>query len=159
MAATNFSSSTPVIYYLSKDKITENINHKNEPDYNISLNNTNTTGSVSYQPTFGLKNNHVSPEQSIINVPLAKTTSVKQIDSYTEWSILNMFFCCSCLGFIAFHYSNEAEYFKLRGNIQGALNNSKKARIVNLIATVFIIIISIIIILMITAQNVQFYKF
>jgi hypothetical protein len=159
MAATNFSPSTPVIYYIETDKIPENMIHQNEPHDSISLNNTNTTGSVSYQPKFGLKNNHVSPEQSVINVPLAKTISVKQINSYTEWSVINIFSCCLCLGFIAFHYSNETEYFKLKGDIQRALNASKKARIFNIIGTVIVIIIAIILILSITRQTVQFYKF
>jgi len=155
MAATNFSSSTPVIYYLSTDKITENINHKNEPHDSISLNNTNTAGSVSYQPKFGLKNNHVSPQQSVINVPLPKTISVDQIKTYTEWSIVNIFFCCLCLGCIACFYSSETEDFKLSGNIQRALNASKKARIFNIIATVLGIII---IIITITVRTVQVYK-
>jgi len=156
MAATNFSSSTPVIYYLSTDKITENIIHKNEPHDSISLNNTNTAGSVSYQPKFGLKNNHVSPQQSVINVPLPKTTSVDQIKSYTFWSIANIFFCCLFLGCIACYYSNETENFKLRGNIQRALNASRKARIFNVIGTVFgIIIITIIIVRMVQDYKSQ----
>ncbi len=155
MAATNFSPSTPVIYNISKDKITENIIHKNEPRYGISLNNTNTTGSVYYQPKFGLKNNHVFPQQPVINVRSAKTTSVYQIKSYTVWSIVNILCCCLCFGCIACYYSNETEDFKLSGNIQRALNASKKARIFNIISTVFGIITIIILIIIITVRAIH----
>ncbi|CAF0832055.1 unnamed protein product [Adineta steineri] len=60
----------------------------------------------------------------------------EKISNYTIWSIVNIFCCCLCLGCTALHYSNKTKDLKRAGLVQDALKTSKKARNINIIATV-----------------------
>ncbi|CAF0947637.1 unnamed protein product [Adineta steineri] len=60
----------------------------------------------------------------------------EKISNYTMWSIINIFCCSLCLGCIALHYSNKTKDLKRSGHVQDALKTSKKARNINIIATV-----------------------
>ncbi|CAF0947719.1 unnamed protein product [Adineta steineri] len=60
----------------------------------------------------------------------------EKISNYTMWSIVNIFCCSLCLGCIALHYSNKTKDLKRSGFVQDALKTSKKARNINIIATV-----------------------
>jgi hypothetical protein len=66
---------------------------------------------------------------------------LNNIRNYRIWSILNILFCCFCVGFVACHYSYETDSYILKGNVQGALKASRNARITNVIATLLGIII------------------
>ena len=70
-------------------------------------------------------------------------TNVEQIETYMVWSVLNILFCCLCLGFVACYYSSETNNQKMRGNFQGALAASRNARTMNIIATVLGAILSV----------------
>jgi hypothetical protein len=61
---------------------------------------------------------------------------MNEIRSYEIWSILNTLFCCLILGLVAYHYSNETKELQLRNDIQGAMNASRNARTLNIIATI-----------------------
>jgi hypothetical protein len=104
------------------------------------LNNPNNIYStpVQYQP------------QPVGNVPNIRTTynpQIQQISVYKGWSTINIIlgFCCGIipmiLGIIACYCSMETDTYKLREDYPGALGASKYARLLNIIATVLIILI------------------
>jgi hypothetical protein len=83
---------------------------------------------------------NINPTSVLIDPQPIIIQSRDQIKSYTYWSILNIFCCCLCLGCLACYYSNQTKDLKRMDDIQGAFNASKKARIINIIATIIGII-------------------
>ncbi|CAF0987689.1 unnamed protein product [Adineta steineri] len=67
-----------------------------------------------------------------------------EIESYMCWSILSILFCGVGLGCIACCFSWKAGRLLEQGDTQGALRASKDARTMNILATLFGIIIIII---------------
>ena len=70
------------------------------------------------------------------SIQLDPTRSIDEIESYRCWSILNALCCCLFLGIAAFIYSDKAKDFKKQGNFQEASKASRKARNLNIIATI-----------------------
>ena len=69
--------------------------------------------------------------------------NINEIENHMVWSVLNILFCCFCLGFVACYYSTETKNYKIQGNFQAALAASRSARTINIIATVLGVIITI----------------
>jgi hypothetical protein len=118
-----------------KDQTVENIVQNEPPPYESLLNNTNASGKILSPPQWESINNNEST-QSIIDARVTPILPINQIESYRVWSIVNILLCCSCLGCIACSFSMDTENFKKNGDIQGALNASKDARRMNIIATI-----------------------
>jgi hypothetical protein len=72
---------------------------------------------------------------------------LNKIDNYQCWSIFNILFCCWFLGCFACYFSCETDKSKEQGDIQQALNASRNARTMNIIATILGIILNALIIL------------
>jgi hypothetical protein len=146
-----------VVDNISKSEPTENIVHQEPPRYGflnpLALNQTNNFGPIPNpyppQPQWAPMGNFRNPSNMYAS-PLAMNPSLTQIDSYKVWSILNIFFCCLCLGFVACYYSSGTEEAIQRGDIQRALNASKNARTFNIITTIVGIILITFYILMFT---------
>ncbi|CAF0934792.1 unnamed protein product [Adineta steineri] len=73
-----------------------------------------------------------------------------KIESYMCWSIFSILFCGVGLGCIACCFSFKVGHLFEQGDIQGALRASKDARTMNILATLFGIIILIMCILYLT---------
>ena len=118
--ADGFSSSTSIpMTDLSKNLHEQNV-LDNKPPHHQSLLNTANTRSI---PT------SINPSTSLM-------TSVAEIPTYRRWSIFNICCCCFCIGLIALHFSSKTSTFKAAHNVGAALNASRKAHRINLVATI-----------------------
>lgn len=105
------------------------------PTYDDATNPSSKRNENGNDPRWGRANPYVAPIMIDVNI--------NNIESYMGWSILNIFCCCLCFGLLACFYSSETNDAKIRGDILGALNASRKARTINIIATILGIIITI----------------
>ncbi|KAM6987747.1 interferon-induced transmembrane protein 1-like [Tautogolabrus adspersus] len=64
--------------------------------------------------------------------------------SYMAWSIFNTFCCCLPLGIAAIIYSNKAQTANTLGQTSEAMDASRTAKVLNILALVFGIILLII---------------
>jgi hypothetical protein len=144
-----YSAPASVVNDVPSGPITENVIHKSPPSYGflnpLALNNTNNVGpsTIQPQPQFG----GMESTPNMYGVTTMVHLELDQVDSYQVWSILNILFCCLCLGAIACFYSCETNDAKLRGDIQGALNASRNARTINIICTVLGLILNVILVI------------
>jgi hypothetical protein len=141
--STSLSAPDVVLADLPKEQHTEDIVHREPPRYGflnpaaLKVPSNGDPTPVHYQPQLGVVNNFGNtPYPYRYNGPPLMNPPVGEIESYKVWSILNIFFCCFILGFIACSYSTQTEELSQRGDVQGALNASKNARTMNIIATV-----------------------
>jgi hypothetical protein len=143
--STTFSEPISTVNDLSIGRITENVVSEEPPSYESiypeSINYPNTSSAI-HQSQSELRYN-INSTSVFIDPQLTITQSTNKIKSYLIWSIFNICccWCCVCLGCVACYYSSKTNDLKIGGDIQGALNASKKARIINIIATVIGIII------------------
>ena len=142
----------PVTDSATNAETTENIVYKESPRYrfsNLAALQKSTSGAsnvVYYQPERGIWNNsgtapYLNPGTTTISSP------IPEVESYKTWSIFNVFCCFLILGLVACAFSDMTKQATLRGDIQGALSASKKARVINIIATL-VGMISIIVIML-----------
>jgi heme/copper-type cytochrome/quinol oxidase subunit 2 len=92
-----------------------------------------------------------------INHPM--TQQIVYVSEYTGWSIFNILCCCLILGILAFVKSRETRNKKRFGDLQGALQASKSAKILNICATVIGIIIIIIAAILQATSTVKIYSY
>jgi len=147
--STIFTEPISTINDLSRGPITENVISEEPPTYESMypepINYSNISSTI-HQPQPKLRYNINST--SVFIVPqLNITRSTNKIKSHLMWSTFNILCCCLCLGCLACYYSSKTKDLKRWGDIQGALNASNKARIINIIATTTGIIIIFIIII------------
>jgi heme/copper-type cytochrome/quinol oxidase subunit 2 len=110
--------------------------------YPESINYPNPPSAI-YQSQSELRYN-INSKSVSIDPQLTITQSTNKIKSYLIWSMFNICCCCICLGCLeclACYYSYMTKGLSRRGDSQGALNASNKARIINIITTVIVIII------------------
>jgi hypothetical protein len=144
--STTFTEPISGVDDLSKHQITEKVFVDEPPPNELvcpeSMNDPSTSSTVRQIPS-GPTYNMISTS-AFIDRPPVIIQSTDQIESYRCWSILNIFCCCLCLGCLACYYSSEIKDLQKMGDIQGALNASRKARKINAIATtigsIFIVI-------------------
>ncbi len=143
--STSRVSPPPLVNDFSPNSTREN---ELPPSYTSIINNSNNIHPKSdqYQFQFGTTRN-VIHTQNMSNVSTSFNQELNNIENYKVWSIINIIFCCLCLGCVACFYSVETDDAKLRGDIQGALNASRNARTINIVATILGIIILIIYVL------------
>ena len=126
---------------------TDNVVHQPPPSYGFlnpaALENTGTKA-PQYQPQVG---GYPGSPSATYGVPMMINPELNQIEEYTAWSVINILFCCCCLGLVACYYSVEAGNAKKMGDIQSALNASRTARTINIIATILGPILSVICVL------------
>jgi hypothetical protein len=115
---------------------------KNEepPNYTVVnplFNNRDNTTSNTTQPQSQLRiNDNTNITPGTYGVLKVINPELNNINNYTGWSVFNIL-CCSCiLGCVACYFSSETDSLILKGDIQGALNASRTARIINRIATI-----------------------
>jgi hypothetical protein len=142
----NNSYSSPVSYQQQPQmRPMGNVLYQTSPPYGQNVNPNNSYSiPVQYQPQ-----PQMGPMGNISNIPTTYNPGIQQISNYKVWSIINIIlgFCCGLvpmiLAIIACYCSLETDTFKLRNDIPGALGASKYARILNIIATVLIVLIFI----------------
>jgi hypothetical protein len=132
--ANTFPPSISVVDDLSKNPNNQNVVYKESSAAGPSLKNINTSNKIHIQPQMVSRNN-AAPTQLFSNPQLSQNSSIDNISTYTAWSILNIMFCCLCVGCLACWYSTETERLKTEGNIQAALKASRKTRNWNIIGT------------------------
>ena len=82
---------------------------------------------------------------------LHRANTVK-VHDYKVWSILNIIFCCLIFGGLALHNSSQVRNRLRIGDLQGARAASKRAAIINILATISGIIIITLAVLQYTNQ-------
>ncbi len=142
-----------VISDSSRGPITENVVYSPAPSYGFvnpsTLDNTNNVNQkpAQYQPQWGAAGNVEHTPNIYVVPPTVANQELNQVESYTVWSVLNIFFCCWILGCVACAFSLQTNNAKERGDLHGALSASRTARTINIISTVLGVIIYIIYIL------------
>ncbi|CAF0935902.1 unnamed protein product [Adineta steineri] len=96
------------------------------------------------------KNTHDSNQEQPQRQLISTNNNHDEIESYMCWSIFSILFCGVGLGCIACCFSLKVGHLFEQGDTQGALRASKDARTMNILATLFGIIIIIICILYLT---------
>jgi len=134
------SPPTSIVYDLSKNPNKENVIYQEPSTAGSSLNDTNNSNKIQYQSQMESRNNAASTEP-FVNLQLSQTSSIGKIETYKDWSILNIIFCSLCVGCVACWYSTETERFKKEGNLRDALKASERARTMNIVATLVGIIL------------------
>jgi len=152
-----YPQSTSAINDFSNDPPKENVVREPPPSYaflNPSvLDNANNVDSkpTQYQPQPQWSPpGTVGSLQNMYRGQMMVNPEINNIENYMAWSILNILFCCLCLGFVGCYYSSETNDSKVRGDIQGALNASRNARTINIITTCLGLFINTIYVLKIT---------
>ncbi|CAF3942509.1 unnamed protein product, partial [Rotaria sp. Silwood1] len=139
--STTFSASNPLVEDLLKDETKENIVDKEPSRYGFinpeALKNINDCGpsTLQYQSQ-GKTIGNVEGIPYTYPVPSTMNRPIGEIKTYRIWSALNIVCGCLILGLVAGYYSSETEELRNKGDIQGALNASRKARTINIIATI-----------------------
>ena len=147
---TTLSEPSPVFDDLSKVQTTENIVHKEPPRYGflnpVALQSPAYPNTVQnpaqWRPMY---NAGSPPTYGHPNAMMMQPTG--SIETYQAWSVFNILCCCLLLGFVACYYSSETEELRQRGDLAGAMDASKTARNVNIVATVIGVIAIIIIVI------------
>ncbi|CAF4084108.1 unnamed protein product [Adineta steineri] len=96
------------------------------------------------------KNTHDSNQEQPQRQLISTNNNHDEIESYMCWPIFSILFCGVGLGCIACCFSLKVGHLFKQGDTQGALRASKDARTMNILATLFGIIIIIIYILYLT---------
>jgi len=105
---------TSTVNDFSRGQPQENVVHAPPPSYELLnpsvLHNANNVGEkpTQYQPqpqwsppgNFG-------NTQNMYGVPTMVNPDINNIENYMVWSVLNILFCCLCLGFVGCYYSSE----------------------------------------------------
>ncbi|CAF3883337.1 unnamed protein product [Adineta steineri] len=121
---------------LSKNGNSAKVIYSKPPDYTVQPKKPMNYSNIHTQ---------LHQPQSTYNIDSSSSSSnrnrniiqpTNEINSYIMWSIVNIFCCSLCLGCIALHYSNKTKDLKRAGLVQDALKTSRKARNINIIATV-----------------------
>ncbi|CAF1287077.1 unnamed protein product [Adineta steineri] len=94
-----------------------------------------------------------------INMNPALTPQIMAIPDYKSWSIFNIIFCCFVLGIFAYMKSGRARDNKMCGNLQGALEASKSAKMLNISATLIGSIGIITIIILVATKTITVYTY
>ena len=81
-------------------------------------------------------------------IPPVIVQDLNSVPNYMAWSILNILCCFWILGCVACFFSIQTDDSKKNGDIQGALNNSRTARIINIVSTILGLILNIIVIIL-----------
>jgi hypothetical protein len=148
---------TSTVNDFSSDPPQENVVHAPPPSYGFLnpsvLDNTNDVGQkpTQYQPQPQWSSpGTVGSPQTMYSIPTMVNPEINNVENYMVWSVLNILFCCLCLGFVSCYYSMETNNSKVRGDIQGALNASRTARTLNIITTCLGLIINTMYVLYLT---------
>ncbi|CAF0908407.1 unnamed protein product [Adineta steineri] len=149
----NDQSSRPLPYTLIKNA--HYLNHEPSQYQLVSTNNNNAHDLNQEQSQVQLmltssKNAHVLNQQPSQHQLVSRNNNPDEIESYMCWSTFSILFCGVGLGCIACCFSWNAGRLFEQGDTQGALRASKAARTMNILATLFGIIIIIICILYLT---------
>ncbi|CAF1311714.1 unnamed protein product [Adineta steineri] len=94
-----------------------------------------------------------------ININPAMTPQIMAIPDYKSWSIFNICCCCFILGIFAYIKSGRTRDNKMCGNFQGALEASKSAKILNILATVTGSIVIITLIILAATKTITVYTY
>jgi hypothetical protein len=129
-----------VLNDLSKDQTTEHVIYKDPLVYEPSLDNTNKSDIVQHQPK-PRSMQYVEIRHPPINSRSIHNSLGDEIKTYTTWSVLNILCCCMLIGCCACNFSMITKKLRKHGDIPGALEASKTARMLNIISTALGIII------------------
>ncbi|CAF1039551.1 unnamed protein product [Adineta steineri] len=103
----------------------------------------NITKSCQPQPVLIYQIPHHAPVMMNhgINMNPTMTPQIMVIPDYKSWSIFNILCCCFILGIFACIKSGKVRNNKMCGNLQGALQASRSAKILNIFSTLIGLII------------------
>jgi Interferon-induced transmembrane protein len=122
------------------NEIDEKVAQEKPQPSRSSLNYAFDTDEVQYEAQSELKNN-ADTAVSLANASLDGIRSTEWVKTHEAWSFFNIFCCQICLGGIALHFSRKTKYLSRHGDTQGAIKASKRAKNINIAATVIGIVI------------------
>jgi hypothetical protein len=120
-----FSTSTVFMEVLSEQRTIEHEEHP--PSFQVLFGEPNASDNIQCQSQSIVLTSNDQCRQLFVRVQSTPDQSICNIKSYIAWSVLNIIFCCCCCGFVAFCVSVETRVLKKQGNIQGAVQASKKS--------------------------------